>query len=387
MEVAHEPNHRLVKARIPVLLRHYGRIHSIALWAFDRIRDSCVRIAESTAHPQGEGLETPNHEPTFPEMPADVDKVDDAPTAPHEDEKTGSVGQETPNHEPTFAEILASVDRVNDAPTAPLEEEETGLVGQETPSHEPAFGEMPANVDKVDDTPTAPQEEEKTGSVGQETSNHEQTFGEPPANVDKVDDTPTAPQEEEKTGSVGQEIPNHESTFAEIPASVDGVVPLGPPTGIQIGSNLPTCGNCNGRLSFPCWYCIFCMDDLFICAACDTAGVPKLMRISGEHTEGHHLIRCQDPQMSGDTEREMSMEGRLNGMQTQLDDLTRRMGDHNDHMGDLNNRVGDLTTHTSGMANLIGELTGSITSLTSRIADIELILNRLAGAGAANGSV
>jgi hypothetical protein len=125
------------------------------------------------------------------------------------------------------------------------------------------------------------------------------------------------------------------------------------------------------------------LDDLFICAACDTAGVPKLMRSSGEHTEGHHLIRCQEPRISSDTEQS-SMEGRLNGMQTQLDDLTRRMGDH---MGDLNGRVGDLTRHTSGIANLIGELTGSITSLTSRIADIELILNRLAGAGIANGSV
>ena len=124
------------------------------------------------------------------------------------------------------------------------------------------------------------------------------------------------------------------------------------------------------------------LDDLFICAACDRAGVPKLMRSSREHTEGHHLIRCQETQMSGDTEREMSVEGRLNGMQMQLDDLTRRMGDHNDHMGDLNGRVGDLT---GGMGNLIGELTGSITSLTSRIADIELILNRLAGT--ANGSV
>ena len=144
------------------------------------------------------------------------------------------------------------------------------------------------------------------------------------------------------------------------------------------------------------------LDDLFICDACDKAGAPRLMRSYWEpHHEGHHLIRCQDPRMSGDTEREMSMEGRLNGMQTQLDDLTRGMGDHNDHMGDLNDRVGDLngrvgdlngrvrdlTRHTSGMANLIVELTGSITSLTSRIAAIEEILNRLAGAGTANGSV
>src|SRR5579863_10080092 len=33
-------------------------------------------------------------------------------------------------------------------------------------------------------------------------------------------------------------------------------------------------------------------DDLFICDACDRAGVPDLTRSSGRHTEGHHLIRC-----------------------------------------------------------------------------------------------
>ena len=218
MEVAHKPNHRLVKARIPVLLRHYGRIHSAALEAFDRSRYACMRIAESTAHPQEEEKtgsvepETPNHEPTFAEIPANVDKVDDTPTAPHGDEKTGSVGEETPNLEPTSAELPASVDRVNDAPSAPQEEEETGLVGQETPNHEPTFGEIPADVDKVDDAPTAPQEEEEAGSVVQET-------------------------------------PNHEPPFSEIPASVYSV----------IIEDLPTCGNCNGRLSFPCWYCIFCI--------------------------------------------------------------------------------------------------------------------------------
>jgi len=260
-EVAHEPNHRLVKARIPVLLRHYGRIYSAALGAFERIRYSCARIAESAAHPQEEektgsvGQETPNHEPTFAEMAANVDKVDDAQAAPQEEERTGAVGQETPDHEPTFAETPANVDKVDDAPTALQEEEKAGPVGQETPNHEPTFAEMPANVDKVDDAPAAPQEDEKTGSVAQETPNHEPTSAEMPANVDKVDDAPTAPQEEEKTGLVGQETPNHEPTFAEIPASVYSVKLLEPPT----ERNLPTCGNCNGRLSFPCWYCMFCI--------------------------------------------------------------------------------------------------------------------------------
>ena len=217
MEVPHEPYHRLAKARTPILRRDYGHIYSAALEAFERSRYACVMIAESTTHPQDE-------------------------------EKTGSVEQETPNHELTFVEIPANVDKVDDAPTAPHEDEKTGSIGEETPNHEPSFGEVPANVDKVDYTPTAPQEEEKTGSVGQETPNHEPTLAEMPANVDKVDDAPTVLQAEEEAGSVGQETPNQEPPFAEIPASVHSV----------LIENLPTCGNCNGRLSFPCWYCIFC---------------------------------------------------------------------------------------------------------------------------------
>ncbi|KAH9997136.1 hypothetical protein BJV77DRAFT_986132 [Russula vinacea] len=76
-----------------------------------------------------------------------------------------------------------------------------------------------------------------------------------------------------------------------------------------------------GRLSFPFWYCIFCKDDLYICNGCDAEG----------HTEDHHLIRCLAPEKNDDDDKDKgfpteqrltSMEGRLDGMQTQLDDLS-----------------------------------------------------------------
>ncbi|KAI0298350.1 hypothetical protein B0F90DRAFT_1669084 [Multifurca ochricompacta] len=96
-------------------------------------------------------------------------------------------------------------------------------------------------------------------------------------------------------------------------------------------SDLPSCGKCKGRLSFPCWYCIACEDNLFICDACDTEGVPDLMRSSGKHTEDHHLIRCQAPEKSDEVasstdQRLMLLEDRLNTMQTRFDDLTGRIG-------------------------------------------------------------
>jgi len=64
--------------------------------------------------------------------------------------------------------------------------------------------------------------------------------------------------------------------------------------------NLPTRGNCEERFSFPCWYRISCEDVLFICDECDRADVPDLMRSSGRHTEGHHLIRSQALEEDGD---------------------------------------------------------------------------------------
>jgi hypothetical protein len=55
------------------------------------------------------------------------------------------------------------------------------------------------------------------------------------------------------------------------------------------------------------------------------------MRTSGKHTEEHHLIRCLPPEKpstkASTTEQRLTLiEGRLNGMQTQLDNFNARMG-------------------------------------------------------------
>ena len=79
------------------------------------------------------------------------------------------------------------------------------------------------------------------------------------------------------------------------------------------------------------------VDGLYICDGCDTEGVPDLTRSSGKHTAEHHLIRCLAPVVDDDEDkpspteqRLISIEGRLDGLQTQLqtqlDDLTGRIG-------------------------------------------------------------
>src|SRR5216683_2587715 len=86
LERPHEPNHRLVKARTPVLTRSHGRTHTKACKAFKRVRGSCTKIAGFSSHPlEGTGFreqETSSPEPTSTEMPAEGDKLDDVHTTP-----------------------------------------------------------------------------------------------------------------------------------------------------------------------------------------------------------------------------------------------------------------------------------------------------------------
>jgi hypothetical protein len=85
LETAHEPDHRLVKARTPVLARHYGCVYSAAWGAFERIEDACAKIAESSANPQepqeeeasgADEQKVSNDEPAVGEMPVKIDNLD-----------------------------------------------------------------------------------------------------------------------------------------------------------------------------------------------------------------------------------------------------------------------------------------------------------------------
>jgi len=222
LECAHEPSHRLIKVRTPVLTRNHGRAVTAACEAFQRVRELCTKIAESSSHrPKTTGL--------------------------HE--------QQTPNSEPTSTEI-------------------------------------PAKGDNQDDIHTA------------------------------LDCNKGGAETEDRLA----------------PDTVQGLVS---------DQDLPTCGKCKSGLSFPFWYCIFCGDHLYICNACDSEGVPDLVRSSGRHTEDHHLIRCLAPENTKDkahlTEDRLTViEGRLDGMQTQLDDLTGRVGELNGTVGDLTSRIGNI---------------------------------------------
>ena len=74
-------------------------------------------------------------------------------------------------------------------------------------------------------------------------------------------------------------------------------------------------------------------------------GVPDLKRASRKHTEEHHLIRCLAPEKvaeapSSPDQRLMSLERRLDDMQTQFNDLSGRIGNIEQILHKLASRIG-----------------------------------------------
>ncbi|KAH9045946.1 hypothetical protein EDB84DRAFT_1633013 [Lactarius hengduanensis] len=156
------------------------------------------------------------------------------------------------------------------------------------------------------------------------------------ADPDKEDPSSPEPTPEETPSEPADDQPDDPPDDTTVEAEDDEGTSQGPKDedpqdGTQPEDNdPPLCGKCQGRLSFPCWYCVYCEDNLFLCDSCDGEGVPELMRSSGKHTEDHHLIRCLAPEEDDNTSsterRLISLEDRLDSMQSRFDDLTGRIG-------------------------------------------------------------
>jgi hypothetical protein len=202
----HEPYHRLVKLRSDVLTHHFGRTYNLACTAFERVEAFCVRIAGACHQPQDE-KETEKDaqaasvpEPTPAEVSSESVKQDDV-LAMADDTKDRPEAEST-----TTTELLAPSDKPDDVPTAA-----DGT--RDVTEAEPTATEEPSKDDKADDVPTA------------------------------VDGPKDETETEEKDGNE---------------VSQDGDASQAQPQ----NEDLPACGNCNGSLSFPFWYCIFCSGQL-----------------------------------------------------------------------------------------------------------------------------
>jgi hypothetical protein len=267
----HEPYHRLVKLRAAMLLHQFGRTFKLALAAFERVEEFCARITEGLQQSLEE-KETNALDASAPESNA---------AAP----STESVQQ----------------------------------------------GDVPAAADDTEDLT----ETERTTATTTEMLSKNDQSDDIPASADG------SKNEVEAQGKEGK-----------VALECGGASESQPQKG-----DLPTCGKCDGSLSFPFWYCIFCegqsrlryerhypttslthravlLDNLFICDACDSDGVPELTRSSGKHTKEHHLIRCLAPN-EGEVDPVPETEQRLMSIESRLDELSGRMEELTGRMGNI----------------------------------------------------
>jgi len=339
----HEPLHKLVKVRTVVLLHHFGHTHKLACAAFKRVETLLSTIAGASQQSQEEKRIVKDVHNASTQGPITTKQLSqsDKPDDIWHNEIDDSQGRNEPK---ATTEMLSTGGKSNGVP-ATVDGIGNGVDGERTIPRAPSkSSNVPAVMDVTD------------------------AEGETEVKVDSDKASQAAPQAQRQDG------------------------------------DLPTCGECNGSLSFPFWYCIFCegwcqgpsfqslaeclsylLDDLFICDACDAKGVPDLVRASGKHTEEHHLIRCLKPEkvneaVSSPDQRLTSIDGRLADIQMQFTDMmqTQSAGIQSQFTG-IQSQFTGIQTQVADIQTQVADIQTQFNDFAARIGNIEVLLHKLAG--------
>jgi hypothetical protein len=103
-------------------------------------------------------------------------------------------------------------------------------------------------------------------------------------------------------------------------------------------SKPPPCCGCSKPVTQPCWYCVQCAGESFICWDCDAKGTVSF----GTHLHSHDLVRVQDPV----EEKDLTMEERFT-------ELEERFSSHEKLMGE---RLGRLEAVVEGRMTTIEKM-------------------------------
>ena len=206
---------------------------------------------------------------------------------------------------------------------------------------EEAFTKVEKFCKKIAEASQQPPEKQEAVPDAEAVSSPEDVPSEtPPKDDDKQPENGTAASVDASSGAEGVEDRPQEQEKETAQSAEQAQAP-------DQDNDLPSCGKCDGPLSFPCWYCVKCEgklsldalrilcavpdtflpDDLFLCEACEASDPTlELMRSSGKHGEDHNLIRCQAPKQEDCTtfsteDRLMSLEDRLNNMTTRIETM------------------------------------------------------------------
>ncbi|KAM5542294.1 hypothetical protein V8D89_004167 [Ganoderma adspersum] len=108
-----------------------------------------------------------------------------------------------------------------------------------------------------------------------------------------------------------------------------------------------SCIGCRARVSRPCWYCIECEDDTFVCPTCEASETP----IKGKHKPMHGLVLCQPPREALKAETNQSVSVSLGALEAKFDEMQRAAG----------LRLETLENKIDGLAGRIGEAGSDLT--------------------------
>ncbi|PIL29997.1 hypothetical protein GSI_07908 [Ganoderma sinense ZZ0214-1] len=101
------------------------------------------------------------------------------------------------------------------------------------------------------------------------------------------------------------------------------------------------CIGCQARVSRPCWYCIECEDNTFLCPACESSQTP----IKGRHKPMHALVLCQPPRAANQVETNQSEW--LGALEAKFDEMQKGS---TLRLEALENKIDGLAGHVGGSA-------------------------------------
>ncbi|RDX45005.1 hypothetical protein OH76DRAFT_1457767 [Lentinus brumalis] len=138
----------------------------------------------------------------------------------------------------------------------------------------------------------------------------------------------------------------------------------------RVGPRL-SCVGCQGQVSRPCWYCIECEDDVFVCSSCEA----KNLIVKGAHKLAHGLVLCPQHREETHTEsgRSGKLDSRMNSFEAKLDTVRQASMSRFDA---LDKRLDALSSQHSSMSSE-AVLSTRMDALDGRMRNIENLLSVL----------
>ncbi|KAK0211624.1 hypothetical protein IW262DRAFT_1467624 [Armillaria fumosa] len=116
-------------------------------------------------------------------------------------------------------------------------------------------------------------------------------------------------------------------------------------------SRYPQCTKCKGGVTLPCWFCVDCEDEFFLCFECnakDNATEPWMMdkhlRPEEGHTYVHKLVLCPEPKP--DEPKALSVEERLAATEKHTETTEKHMEKVEKHMEEMEKHMETTKKHT-----------------------------------------